>query len=115
MFKFFKSLKRVPQEAEPQRPKDKERSFRAISIRPGENACACVISIESKRWLSGDVPRLPLRECDAATCTCRYRHHEDRRREPRRYSDRAHFPRHYGGPERREQQRGRRAEDMIFQ
>jgi hypothetical protein len=112
VFKLFKTLKRQP-DAEPQRTKD--RSFRAVSIQPGERACACAISLEAKRFLSGEAPRLPLRDCDRAACTCRYRHHEDRRREPRRYSDQAHFPRHYTGPERRTVQRGRRADDIIFQ
>ena len=32
-----------------------------------------------RRFLSGAAPQLPLADCDAAECSCRFRHHDDRR------------------------------------
>lgn len=40
--------------------------------------------MEGRRFLSRQAPTLPLKACDQARCKCRYAHHEDRRRGPRR-------------------------------
>ena len=62
------------------------------------------------RLLSADVPALPLKACDRpATCKCKYRHFDDRRRPfPRRVP---HATR-YQGAERR-LRRGRRESDWT--
>jgi hypothetical protein len=42
-------------------------------------ACGAVKRIGSKRFLRGEVPALPLSECHAENCECRYAHYDDRR------------------------------------
>jgi hypothetical protein len=46
---------------------------------PRADACPAAKSLAGKRFLSSASPRLPLTGCTAATCTCHYRHHSDRR------------------------------------
>jgi hypothetical protein len=59
--------------------------YRAASICPGGCACAEATSLGDKRFLLAQTPKMPLHECDAAKCECRYVRHEDRRiREDRR-------------------------------
>ena len=55
--------------------------YRAISIVSRENSCAAVKAVGAKRFLveGGDVPQLPLSDCDVVKCSCKYAHHEDRR------------------------------------
>jgi hypothetical protein len=53
--------------------------FHAVSIRPGSDACRAAKSIEGQRFLSGNAPRVPLPDCDASDCNCRFAHHVDRR------------------------------------
>jgi len=55
--------------------------YRAVSIVAGACACEPAIALRGKRFLvtSGEVPMLPMPECTAAKCACRYSHHEDRR------------------------------------
>jgi hypothetical protein len=61
--------------------------WHAVSVVPSEQACAKARSLSRIRFLSNDAPPLPLESCDARTCRCHYRHHEDRRRLPRRAAD----------------------------
>ncbi|MEX2496282.1 MAG: hypothetical protein WD448_09350 [Woeseia sp.] len=53
--------------------------YHAVSIQPGEKACKAARSIEGQRFLSSEAPRIPLPNCDAVDCSCRFAHHEDRR------------------------------------
>ena len=55
--------------------------YRAISIVSRESSCAAVKAVGAKRFLveDGDVPQLPLSDCDVVKCPCKYAHHEDRR------------------------------------
>ena len=53
--------------------------FHAVSILPSEEHCAAVGSMKVQRFLSEEAPSLPLEECGAADCQCRYVHHTDRR------------------------------------
>jgi hypothetical protein len=53
--------------------------FHAVSIRPGVFACKAARELEGQRFLSDLAPRIPLAECDASDCTCRFAHHSDRR------------------------------------
>lgn len=61
-------------------------NFRAVEICSDPGACAAAHANVGRRFLSSDsVPRIPMLECDRKSdCTCRYRHHEDRRAGPRR-------------------------------
>jgi hypothetical protein len=86
-------------------------SYHAVSIIPGENSCAAAHRFTGRRYLSQQAPRLPLPTCDAFHCTCRFRHHKDRRAGPRRRSDIGLLSGAWTGPEKR-RSGGRRAEDM---
>ena len=59
--------------------------YHAVSVVSGARACAAARQLKNVRVLSADAPRLPLASCESpATCTCTYRHHDDRRAGPRR-------------------------------
>jgi hypothetical protein len=89
--------------------------WHAVSITPGLTSgyCPNVARLFHKRILSIEAPSLPLLDCPMKSkCGCRFRHHGDRREDPRRAGDTG-FPNHnYYGPERREKRRGRRATDL---
>lgn len=54
-------------------------AYHAVSIKFRNNACKAAQELEGHRFLSTAAPRLPLSECDAAECSCRFVHHKDRR------------------------------------
>lgn len=54
-------------------------SFHAVSIKYAADACEAARNMHGRRFLSSAAPRLPLPECDAQTCKCRFVHHKDRR------------------------------------
>jgi hypothetical protein len=71
-----------------------------------------VRKLVGQRFLSREAPRLPLRDCDRPDCSCRYEHHEDRRRGPRRAREMGVAIDGYEGEEQREKlRRGRRKGD----
>jgi hypothetical protein len=97
--------------------KDKVRtmpkSFHSVSIaaRP-DSACPAVVELAGKRFLSTSAPSIPLAGCShPKTCKCVYRHHKDRREDPRRDSDSGLAGRPYYATERRVRP-GRRAGDV---
>jgi hypothetical protein len=61
--------------------------YHAVSIQSPPRSCAAAREFEGKRFLSSEAPALPLKNCSSAICTCKYAHHDDRRRGPRRVSD----------------------------
>lgn len=61
--------------------------YHAVSIQPGRQCCHESRALEGQRFLSREAPSLPLKHCTAATCTCHYLHHDDRRTGPRRARD----------------------------
>jgi len=63
------------------------RKYQAVAIRRGSAACKAVTMLEGKRFLSMDAPPLPLPDCDAKNCRCRYIYFDDRRQDDRRDSD----------------------------
>ncbi len=58
--------------------------WHAVSIAAAAGACDAARACKGKRFLSREAPRLPLPECNAARCECKYRHYADRRGGPRR-------------------------------
>ncbi len=59
--------------------------YRGVQINTIEaECCAAVRKISGRRFLSHEVPRLPLGGCDAAECRCSYELFEDRRTGMRR-------------------------------
>lgn len=53
--------------------------YRGVSIRFSSDACDAVKRLTDRRFLAREVPPLPLPECRARQCRCRYIHHADRR------------------------------------
>ncbi|MGB5164869.1 MAG: hypothetical protein WBN09_09505 [Woeseiaceae bacterium] len=81
IFLFLRSKAKV-EETRPEpvrRPGAQPTQFHAVSIRHETNACMAAKELAGRRFLSGAAPQLPLPECDAAECSCRFRHHDDRR------------------------------------
>ena len=77
--------------------------WHAVAIRPKGGSCEAVQACRTARYLSKEAPRLPLAECTTSdTCTCVYKHHEDRRLKPRRQSETGELRRNtQAGQERR--------------
>jgi hypothetical protein len=77
MLRRRNSSKKVdPRESAPQ---PQHTAYHAVSIKFGEQACGAARAMAGRRFLSNAAPRLPLADCDAAQCSCRFVHHEDRR------------------------------------
>ncbi len=53
--------------------------FLAVSLENLSGACAAAYAIQGERFLPTAAPRIPLPECDAPECNCRYVRHNDRR------------------------------------
>lgn len=85
--------------------------YHAVSIVPGLESCAASHRFTRMRFLSRQAPKLPLPTCDAARCTCRFKHHKDRRAGPRRRSEQGMMQGQWQGAEKR-RTGGRRADDM---
>ena len=69
-----------PREGRDRRQIGQESSaYHAVSIRLGRTACRAAAELEGQRFLSASAPRLPLADCDAGECDCRFAHHADRR------------------------------------
>lgn len=66
-------LPRRPGKAKP------EPKYHAVSLAFSGNACEAATAMKGKRILSSTAPRIPLPECAAAECKCRFIHHKDRR------------------------------------
>ena len=87
--------------------------FRAVSIRPGEDCCEAARQFGKMRFLCAKAPRLPVPECTAATCNCRYVHYADRRSGKDRRSVYDWTRERQLGVVNRRAARGRRATDAI--
>jgi hypothetical protein len=84
--------------------------WHAVVIVPGAGHCKAAESAKGRRFLSAEAPLLPLRDCDVSACTCKYRHHDDRRGAPRRSEEAGGTKRSRAGTDRRSN-RGRRETD----
>ena len=73
--------------AKPATPARKTAAHHAVSIAPGPRCCAGARELRGQRFLSREAPMLPLASCDRTDCTCRYEHHQDRRKGARRARD----------------------------
>ena len=56
------------------------RSYHSVEIVNESGMCASAKGLKGKRYLSQDAPKLPLPDCENDQCSCRYIHHEDRRK-----------------------------------
>ena len=53
--------------------------WRAVRVAPGLICCDAVSKLDGQVFLSRLSPKLPLDECDARDCRCKYVHLDDRR------------------------------------
>ena len=53
--------------------------FRSVGIDTGNECCEAARSLSGKRLLQAEAPRLPLAQCNADQCQCRYIYFTDRR------------------------------------
>lgn len=80
--------KTVPsKKAEPGRA-DHKSKYRGVQVSPrGQDCCQVVLATMESRYLSSEVPKLPLDGCDAINCQCTYELFDDRRTDYRRAAD----------------------------
>jgi hypothetical protein len=75
-------------------PAGVSKRWHAVAIRPKGSSCEAVQACRSARYLSKEAPRLPLAQCTSSdTCTCVYKHHADRRSQPRRQDEKGELRR----------------------
>jgi hypothetical protein len=59
--------------------------WHAVSVLASGECCTAARMLQRSRFLSADAPALPLAGCPARqSCSCFYKHHDDRRGQPRR-------------------------------
>lgn len=86
--------------------------WHAVSIEPGPRACDAAQQLRGQVFLSREAPALPLKQCDRSECSCRYEHHDDRRKGPRRAGEIGVTIEGYVAQDRRAPaKRGRRGKD----
>lgn len=77
---FVRRRGRLRKASEPAQPAATENTaYHAVSIKFAANACDAAKEMSGRRFLSSAAPRLPLPECNALECRCRFAHHKDRR------------------------------------
>ena len=58
--------------------------YHAVLIKTRGRGCAEVQTFKGKRFLAASAPSVPLADCSASHCGCRFMHLADRRQEQRR-------------------------------
>lgn len=89
--------------------------YPAVSIRCA-GGCEAVQAFKGQRFLGDEAPALPLENCTASHCHCRYAHHVDRRTgnlDRRRLIGEHHDYVGFFGREDQREGRGRRASDWA--
>lgn len=66
------------------RPVRVNKPYAAVKVKSGLDACKAAIDLRDQVMLAKDAPSLPMPECDAQQCDCRYVHFDDRRTGDRR-------------------------------
>jgi hypothetical protein len=81
------------QEKKPATPsRQPSNPWKAIEVVASGNCCEAARRCIGKRFLIPQVPRLPMKECRAPRCECKYRHYDDRRAMPRRAAELGGIP-----------------------
>jgi len=66
----------------------RKNEYRGVEvIAANGDCCQAAQAIAGQRFLTNQLPMLPLNGCDAADCQCRYERFDDRRTDVRRASD----------------------------
>ncbi len=77
---FVRNRGQSKETSAPEKPKATEATaYHAVSIKFDSNACEAAKKMSGRRFLSTAAPRLPLPDCNALECRCRFAHHKDRR------------------------------------
>jgi hypothetical protein len=80
------------------------KNWHAVTILPKGACCEAALAIRNTRFLSAEAPRLPLAQCTTPkSCGCAYKHHDDRRGQPRRKNEGVGLRRNKVEQERRSQ------------
>lgn len=82
--------KRTPATSSPAPRKDAPTSseFRGVEVIIDDSSCCTAVkALQGMRFLSDEVPALPVDQCNAATCQCSYKLFNDRRSDTRRTGD----------------------------
>jgi len=53
--------------------------YRAVSVKCGPGACEPALALSKRRFLPGQLGKVPLRDCTSIDCTCKFVHFPDRR------------------------------------
>ncbi len=61
------------------KPAIARQDFSAVTLRAGSGCCRAAARLAGTRGFPGHMPQLPLPQCAAPTCDCRYEQHADRR------------------------------------
>ena len=86
--------------------------WHAVSVVTGRWGCDAAQCLRNQRFLSADAPPLPLAQCASReSCSCSYKHHRDRRGQPRRRDELLGIRRAGHVPNERRVERGRRWDD----
>lgn len=59
--------------------------YHCVEVNMSYDACEEVLKLHGKRFLSAEAPMLPVPGCDQ-NCSCKFKHHNDRRIDDRRDS-----------------------------
>lgn len=57
----------------------KAHDFPSVSIQCGPSACQAVVDLSDHRFLANEAPKVPLPDCNSASCSCKFVHHDIRR------------------------------------
>ena len=91
--------------------------YSSLSIMLPKSCCSAAQDLSGQRFLTHEVPKLPLATCTMTPCKCGYMRHEDRREDEgdRRaiYGLRAELHALHTGEERRKR-KGRRSGDLAL-
>lgn len=91
-------------------------AYHSVSISYGRGGCKAVRAMEGKRFLVGEITKLPLADCTSPNCTCKFVHHEDRRNaleDKRALSGLSTELYHATGKPERRKRKGRRKSDFL--
>jgi hypothetical protein len=92
--------------------KSVSKQWHAVTIVAKNSSCEAARAARNTRYLSAEAPRLPLAECSKPdACPCAYKHHADRRGEPRRAEDDGGLSRNTSAAPERRMQHDRRKTD----
>lgn len=99
MFERFKlGFARQPTERDEEVPDPR---YLAVSFSLPADACDAAKALVGKRFLATETPIFPIDGCDVASCSCGYRHYNDRREGPRRSLEIGISTQYRNGDERR--------------